>query len=301
MRPPSSSPWGKLLEAGSGSYSRSRFAIASAEHLRSLCAILADTGEGLTNAEIKDLLRECGIDDPTPKAPEPYMYVSIAKRDRLYNALGQRQEQDHSANAVLDFVQRAMNPVRYTKRPAVFEERRTQANEVLAFSGMMLNESGKLVGRTEATTLSEARRRASRLRQQLQERGVHSRIIGACGSEIRDDNYFHTVLEAAKSLSEEIRQRSGLTEDGTTLIDRAFEKGTTAYPVLAFSTLQTQTEWSEQRGLANLLRGVFGAMRNPTAHEPKVSWTLNEQDALDMLTLMSFLHRKLDGCTRTTP
>jgi hypothetical protein len=29
MRPPSSSPWGKLLEAGSVSYSRSRFAIAS--------------------------------------------------------------------------------------------------------------------------------------------------------------------------------------------------------------------------------------------------------------------------------
>jgi uncharacterized protein (TIGR02391 family) len=239
-----------------------------------LCAILADTGEGLTNAEIRDLLRECGIDDPTPKAPNQYVYVQISKRDRLYNALSQRQERDHGASTILDFVQHAMNPVRYTKRAADFEERRAQVNEVLAFSGMMLNESGKLMARTTAATLSEARRRASRLRQQLQERGVHSRILGACGSEIRDDNYFHTVLEAAKSLAEEIRQRSGLGEDGTTLIDRAFEKGTAAYPLLAFSKLQTQTEWSEQRGLANLFRGVFGAMRNPAAHEPKVTWTL---------------------------
>jgi hypothetical protein len=99
-----------------------RIAALPAEHLRSLCAILADTGEGLTNAEIRDLLRECGIDDPTPKPPNQYVYVQISKRDRLYNALSQRQDRDHEANAILDFVQRAMNPVRYTERVADFED-----------------------------------------------------------------------------------------------------------------------------------------------------------------------------------
>lgn len=268
--------------------------------LRRLCEILADTSEGLRGTEIKNLLGESGINDPTPKSNSPYYYYSVSKKDRLYAALSARQERDHEANTVLDFVQRAMSPVRYTHRPAVFEERRAQVNEVLAFSGMMLNDSGKLAARAEAATLSEARRRASRLRQQLQDRGAHPRILAACGSEIRDDNYFHTVLEAAKSLAEEIRQRSGLGDDGTTLIDCAFEKGKASYPVLAFNKLQTETDLLEQRGWANLLRGVFGAMRNPTAHEPKVSWVLTEQDALDMLTLMSFLHRKLDSTTRTT-
>jgi len=43
---------------------------------------------------------------------------------------------------------------------------------------------------------------------------VHSRIIAACASEIADDNYFHTVFEAAKSLGAEIRAKSGLTSDG---------------------------------------------------------------------------------------
>jgi uncharacterized protein (TIGR02391 family) len=271
------------------------------EALRRLCEILGDTNEGLSGTEIKLLLAESGIADPTPKAPNQYTYVMTSKKDRLYAALGQRQECDHGANTILAFVERAISPVRYIHRPDIFEERRAQVNEVLAFCGMALNESGKLAPREQATTLSEARRRASRLRQQLQDRGVHPRILGACGSEIRDDNYFHTVLEAAKSLADEIRQRSGLTEDGVPLIDRAFEKGKAAYPVLAFNKLQTETDWSEQRGLANLLRGVFGAMRNPTAHEPKVTWVLHEQDALDMLSLMSFLHRKLEGCTRTTP
>jgi uncharacterized protein (TIGR02391 family) len=262
---------------------------------------MAETKEGLTGEEIKLLLAESGIDDPTPNAPNQYTYVFVSKRDRLYAALGQRQERDREANTILAFVQSAMSPVRYTHRPAVFTGRRAQVNEVLAFCGMALNEAGKLLPRKQATTLSEARRRASRLRQQLQDRRVHPRILGGCSSEIRDDNYFHTVLEAAKSLAEEIRRRSGLTDDGVTLIDRAFEKGKTPYPVLAFNKLQTETEWSEQRGLANLLRGVFGAMRNPTAHEPKVTWVLSEHDALDMLSLMSLLHRKLDGCTRTVP
>jgi uncharacterized protein (TIGR02391 family) len=276
-----------------------RIAPISAEGLRRLCEVIAETSEGLTGMEITQLLEQTGIDDPTPKSNSPYGHYATNKRDRLYAALGNRQQNDGSANSVLDFVQRAMNPVRYTNSPAVFEERRAQINEVLAFSAMMLNEAGKLVARSQANTLSESRRRASRLRQQLQERGAHSHILAACGSEIRDDNYFHTVLEAAKSLAEEIRQQSGLTEDGIPLIDRAFEKGIAQYPILAFSKLQTPTEWSEQRGLANLLRGVFGAIRNPTAHDPKVNWNLREEDALDMLSLMSLLHRRLDRCTRS--
>jgi len=48
-----------------------------------------------------------------------------------------------------------------------------------------------------------------------------------------------------------------------------------------------------------MLRGIFGAFRNPTAHEPRVTWFLSEQDALDALSAMSLLHRKLDNCVAT--
>jgi hypothetical protein len=39
------------------------------------------------------------------------------------------------------------------------------------------------------------------------------------------------------------------------------------------------------------LSGVF---RNTIAHEPKVSWPISEQDALDLLSLVSYMHRRLD-------
>jgi len=54
------------------------------------------------------------------------------------------------------------------------------------------------------------------------------------------------------------------------------------------------TEKGEQRGFANLLFGFFGTIRNPLAHNPKIEWDMCEQDALDILTMLSLIHRKLN-------
>ncbi|EPU8175257.1 MULTISPECIES: TIGR02391 family protein [Enterobacterales] len=40
-------------------------------------------------------------------------------------------------------------------------------------------------------------------------------------------------------------------------------------------------------------------MRNPLAHAPKTNWPMSELDALDILTLVSLIHRKLDGAHKT--
>lgn len=66
-------------------------------------------------------------------------------------------------------------------------------------------------------------------------------------------------------------------------------------PILAFNSLRTDTEKDEQRGLVNLLKGMFSTFRNVTAHAPKVTWPIDEQDALDLLSLASFLHRRIDA------
>ena len=70
-------------------------------------------------------------------------------------------------------------------------------------------------------------------------------------------------------------------------------------PFLAFNSLTTDTEKSEQSGIMNLFVGMFGAFRNVTAHGPKVTWNMTEQDALDLMTLASLLHRRLDLAKRT--
>ena len=65
-------------------------------------------------------------------------------------------------------------------------------------------------------------------------------------------------------------------------------------PALAINSLQSDTDRGEQRGFVNLLTGLFGTIRNPLAHNPKVEWPIEEGDALDILTLASLIHRKLD-------
>jgi len=42
------------------------------------------------------------------------------------------------------------------------------------------------------------------------------------------------------------------------------------------------------------MKGVFGAVRNPQAHTPKLLWHISEDDALDLLGTISLLHRRLD-------
>ena len=116
-----------------------------------------------------------------------------------------------------------------------------------------------------------------------------------CRAELLEENYFHAVLEAVKGIAERIRQLSGLSTDGAELVNQVFSTKT---PILAFNSLQTETETSEQKGIANLLVGLFGAIRNPTAHAPKVTWAMPEQDAIDVLALLSFIHRKLDNATK---
>jgi uncharacterized protein (TIGR02391 family) len=42
------------------------------------------------------------------------------------------------------------------------------------------------------------------------------------------------------------------------------------------------------------MKGLFSTFRNPAAHAPKVAWATLRSDALDILTLASMLHRRLD-------
>lgn len=101
-----------------------------------------------------------------------------------------------------------------------------------------------------------------------------------------------------KSIAAKIRALSGLTSDGAELVQQAFGMPSGKSPLLAINELRTETDRGEQRGFANLLIGLLGTIRNPTAHNPKIEWDMSEQDALDILTTASLIHRKLDKARR---
>ena len=86
-----------------------------------------------------------------------------------------------------------------------------------------------------------------------------------------------------------------MTNDGAELAIKAFSIGKKGVPILAINSLITDTEKSEQTGFLNLLLGLFGTFRNTTAHAEKLYWPINKQDALDILSLISLIHRKIDS------
>jgi len=259
------------------------------QQLTSIAKILADTVDGLTGSQIAYLLQDSKIPDVTPEQ---------TKWKRLFNAFVEFQNQRQFGNHVVLFINKAMNPVQYTSSPGVFESRRGQLNAVLSFTGFSIGNDGKVRWATRATNLDEALQRADQLHANLTSRGVHQDVLEFCRAELLQENYFHAVFEAMKSIAAKIRRLSGLTSDGADLVTQAFALGKDCSPLLAINPLKTETDKGEQRGFVNLLIGLFGTIRNPAAHNPKIEWPMPEQDALDIMTTASLIHRKLDKAYR---
>ncbi len=250
--------------------------------LEAIADALGDTGEGLTGSEIQFLIASARMVDPGP----------VTKRTRIYNAFVEAQNRTRNRTNVLEFIRRAMEPARYLREPGRYEPMRTRLNRALAFSSLCVTESGKLQPSKGAETLSEADRRAKELRGDLELRRVHPDVLRFCQAELLSDDYFHAVLEAVKSVGDKMRAKTGLTDDGGTLVDRVLGG---APPMLAINPLKTESEKSEQKGFANLVKGVFGMFRNTTAHEARIHWRVTKDDAEDLLTLVSLIHRRLDA------
>lgn len=256
--------------------------------LEAACRVLADTTNGLTGTEIQYILAELKIQDLSPE---------MTKWKRLFNALAEAQNKHQVGNHLIQFINKAMSPARYTSKPEMFAWRQDGLNVSLAFAGYAVNSKGQVTRTTPESTIEGALARAKRLSSLLQSRGTHQEIFKYCKSELLQENYFHAVLEAVKGLAERLRQLSGLSADGADLVNAVFY---VKNPILAINSLRTETELSEQKGIANLLVGIFGAIRNPTAHAPKVVWAMPEQDAIDVLGILSYVHRKLDGATKVS-
>lgn len=221
--------------------------------------------------------------DPTP---------TMTKWKRLHNAFVERQNYSQNRRAILQFIREAMKPERYAKEQQRFEPMRANLNRALAFSGIAVSASGELSPVTATETLPEAQRRADELRDDLTRRGVHLDVLRFCRAELVADNYFHAVLEATKSIADKLRAKSGITEDGAKLVDIAL---CGSAPRVAINDLVTESQRSEQIGFANLVRGTFGMFRNPTAHEARILWDMSKEDAEDLLSLASLIHRRLDA------
>jgi uncharacterized protein (TIGR02391 family) len=214
-----------------------------------------------------------------------------AKWVRIFNGFASNLNRLQSSREVVQFIESAASPARFLYNSGDYEPFRESVNRPLALVGLGVLESGQIERSSRVSTLPKAERRAKELRSDLQTRGVHPEVLAFCKAELLGDDYFHAVLEATKSIAHKLRQRTGLLDDGAVLVNHVFGGEN---PILVINRHQSKSERDEQKGFCNLLIGTFGMFRNPTAHEARILWKMNREDAEDLLSLVSLIHRRID-------
>lgn len=249
--------------------------------LENVCRVIADAKTGLTGTQIGTYLAQEKITDIDP---------SNTKWKRLYNAFANFQNKHQCSNNILNFIKQSLCPARYVNDKERFDLLRDGVNQQLAFVGFHVKEDGNLLKTEKAKTISDVQIKADNLKQEIENRKGHPVLIQYCKAELVANNYFHAVFEANKGLFARIRELSDRNTDGNALIEEVFSSN----PILIINNFITPSEKDEHRGFCFLLKGLCGMFRNTEAHEPKITWEITEQDALEILGIISYCHRRLD-------
>lgn len=246
-----------------------------------------DEDEALTGSEIGHLLAICRMGEYDPGA-------GVIKWKRVQAAFAAKQNARGERSAILEFVRQAMKPALHLEKQGRHEAMRFRLNRALLLAGLECSEAGALSSVDAADTISEAEKRARTLRVGLERRGVHPEVLRFCAAEWLVDDHFHAAQEAVKSIMDKVRSLTGLTWDGADLINPALGGDT---PLLAINPRATKSQRDEQKGFVNLILGCYGMFRNPTSHEARIHWPMSLEDAEDLMSTVSLIHRRLDAAT----
>lgn len=103
-----------------------------------------------------------------------------------------------------------------------------------------------------------------------------------------NESYSSAILDGIHLLTETIRNKTGLEGDGSSLIGQAFGGNT---PMIQLNKMQTDSEKNVQKGMLDLLRGLYTAIRNPRSHD-KHSDTKADADAI--IIFIDYLLKLID-------
>lgn len=252
----------------------------SSATIEGVCRIIGDlyTGSVLTR-----ILHEVPLHDD--------MGEGVTKWRRLAHAVSNNQAKRRNGNALVRLITVAMMPDRTLGKKAQADLAKDELTQLLSLSGYTVRGDGKVGRAGMASTDTEAMNRTNRLRSLLEARGTHPHVVSYCRPELLRTDFYEAVFEAIKGMGGRLREMTGIDEDGYKLVEQAM--GGQA-PRLLINNYANRTERNEQLGIANLAKGLFSAFRNPAAHDPRIQWNMNEQDALDVLGTLSLIHRRLD-------
>ena len=117
---------------------------------------------------------------------------------------------------------------------------------------------------------------------------VRPELWSAIRSSYELRSFTSAILDAVYYISDLIREKSGLEADGVALVGQAFGGDR---PKLRVNKLLTESERNVQRGIEQILRGLYQAVRNPRSHEKHVD---SEADADALILFINYLCTVID-------
>lgn len=120
---------------------------------------------------------------------------------------------------------------------------------------------------------------------------IHPAIAMEARSRFEAGHYADAVEWALKVVAQEVRNQTGLTLDGASLMNTAFSLKN---PLLVFDDSIPETKASMQQGYMQIFAGTMTGIRNPKAHGMV---QLDEVRCIHFLFLASLLRHKLDEAT----
>jgi len=120
------------------------------------------------------------------------------------------------------------------------------------------------------------------------EDNFHPELIEAVGQRLENGAYSDAILSGIRYLTDTLRRVGGVQGDGAQLVGQVLGGNT---PFFSLNKLATVSEKDEQKGVEQLMRGVYVGIRNPRTHEVMED---TEDYALRVLILVDLCLQYLD-------
>ena len=249
-------------------------------NLSALEAIAKIIGDRYTGPEITAFFRKAGFPQVSHDGSTKWRFTLVALENLQREIYG-----DANIAKVLETL---CNPQEFFGRPEAHSELVERIDEIVSFYGLVVDrKTGKLAVSEKAR--AELRRRESAEAQAFDARKLHPEVIKHGRDLFVQGRHFHAVFECCKAFDRAVASKSLIDEHGEKLMGIALSLS----GPLKLNSQRSQSEINEQEGIMHLCKGLMRAIRNPEAHEPELDWPIDQRDALDILSLISFLYRKL--------
>lgn len=105
----------------------------------------------------------------------------------------------------------------------------------------------------------------------------------------QNGDYRNAVLNSIIAVFDQIREKTGLEDDGEKLSGKVFSL---TNPYLIFSNLDTESGKNDQKGFLQIFQGAYTGIRNPKAHT--LEHDLTKEKAAQYMIFASLLARRID-------